>query len=409
MSNKVSVLASLNGRPCFLEPSFAVNIPDIVEEAMSKIDKMQAAAQGAEDFWDPRMARFRPYNVTNGVLSVPVDGLLLGGFSWHVPGLVTGLPYIEEAVLRGVADPEVSKIALKIASPGGTVYGTFEATDILQEAATKKPIVALVDYAYSAAYAIASTAHEIFASKHGGVGSIGVIMTRFDYSERLNSEGVKVHIIKRGERKADGSPYTPMSEDEQATLQKEVDSSYDTFVALVAAGRGMDEKSVRDTEAACFSSEQAVLLGLVDRVGSLREGAREVLTVKETGESKMEVNTSEAQASQQDLQAAVSAAVATAVAQERTRISAILNSDEAAGRTEMAVSLAVETDLTAEQAKSVMSKAPKEAAKAEQNAFVAAMSSGGNPEIGAMDQVESANANDSASILAHYKQARGIK
>ena len=67
---------------------------------------------------------------------------------------------------------------------------------------------------------------------------------------------------------------------------------------------------------------------------------------------------------------------------ERTRIGAILTHAEAAGREAQARTLALETDLNAEQAAKVLASSPKSAA-APANAFAAAMATTANPKVGA--------------------------
>ena len=89
--------------------------------------KVMAAV--SEDFWDEEMSWVRPYNVENGVLTVPVRGMLMDGFPYQYRSLATGYEYIEAAVARGVNDPAVREVVLHIDSPGGTVTGCFDCTD----------------------------------------------------------------------------------------------------------------------------------------------------------------------------------------------------------------------------------------------------------------------------------------
>ena len=66
----------------------------------------------AADFWHPDFAWYRPYNVQNGVLQVPVSGILMNGISGTMSGWFTGYRYIQEAVGRGITDPNVRGIAM---------------------------------------------------------------------------------------------------------------------------------------------------------------------------------------------------------------------------------------------------------------------------------------------------------
>lgn len=62
---------------------------------------------------------------------------------------------------------------------------------------------------------------------------------------------------------------------------------------------------------------------------------------------------------------------------ERERVAAILNADEAKGRDALARSLALDTDMGAEQARTVLGKAPKES-----GGLAAAMAGVENPDVG---------------------------
>lgn len=71
-----------------------------------------------------------------------------------------------------------------------------------------------------------------------------------------------------------------------------------------------------------------------------------------------------------------------AVTAAKQRIAAILALPEAATRAALAQEIALSTDLSVEQAKSMLSKSPEEKA-APANAFASAMAAQGNPSLGA--------------------------
>ena len=77
---------------------------------------------------------------------------------------------------------------------------------------------------------------------------------------------------------------------------------------------------------------------------------------------------------------AVPAAAAPTPAEERGRIAAILNSEEAKGREKLAQVLALETNHTAEEAKKILSASPVAAAG---NSFEEHMAKVPNPKVGA--------------------------
>src|SRR5690606_35901150 len=99
-------------------------------------------------------------NVVGGLVSKPQPGLCDDG-----PANYQG---IRAAFDEAMADDSVGAIVFKLESPGGMVSGCFDLTDHIHASRGHKPIVAVVDdYAYSAAYAIASACDEIWVSRTG--------------------------------------------------------------------------------------------------------------------------------------------------------------------------------------------------------------------------------------------------
>ncbi len=149
-----------------------------------------------------------------GVAIIPIHGLLTKRrelFS-SIFG-TTSYEEIFEAISSALTDEKVEKILLDIDSPGGEVGGLFDLVDFIYNARIQKPIYAFAnDHAFSAAYAIASTASKIFVNRVSGVGSIGVIATHVDVSEADKKEGIRYTTIFAGEKKNDLSPFRKRNE-----------------------------------------------------------------------------------------------------------------------------------------------------------------------------------------------------
>jgi len=61
-----------------------------------------------------------------------------------------------------------------------------------------------------------------------------------------------------------------MRPEEEAIWQAIIDESYDVFVQIIAAGRGLDEAAVRKlADGRVYTGQQALELGLVDNLGNL--------------------------------------------------------------------------------------------------------------------------------------------
>jgi signal peptide peptidase SppA len=171
-----------------------------------------------------------------------------------------------------LADDDVRAILLEIDSPGGEAAGLFDFAARVRAATKEKPIVAHAnETAFSAAYAIASSASELYLPRTGQVGSIGVITLHVDESARDERLGYKFTPIIAGDRKADFSSHAPLSDRGRAAAQAVVDDLYDVFVRQVASARNISEQSVRGTQAGILLAGDAVKARLADGVRTLEQ------------------------------------------------------------------------------------------------------------------------------------------
>lgn len=385
-----------------------------------KFEALQAGASADDGFWpaaDDWRAAYRPYVVRDGVLQIPVKGVLLHDFPWAFGSRATGYVYIRRAFERGMADPAVNGIALICDSPGGQVAGCFELVDAIHARRGEKPIRAFAhESAYSAAYAIASVADQVVVSRTGGVGSIGVVTAHLDVSGAMEQAGLKVTFIFAGKHKVDGNAYETLPADVKERWQAHIDEIYAVFVATVARNRNMDEQAVRKTEADCFSATEATSNGLADSIGALDDAVAQFITdlsaVDEEGEDDMTTKDTTTPAATEQIAAARAEGnaegVTEATAAERVRISAILGSEEAKGRDTLAHHIAFETDMTADAAKAMLGKAPKLESKApEPNRFDKAMKDAGNPNVGADGEPAGEDAEAASEASAIVATIRG--
>lgn len=384
----------------------------------------QAKEMASDNFWPEAgswAAQFRPYVVKDGILQIPIKGVLMHDFNWQIFTFATGYGYVKKAIERGLADENVRGIALLINSGGGEVAGNFDLVDTIFNARGKKPIRAFAsEHAYSAAYSIASAADSITVARTGGVGSIGVVTSHVDYSEALEEAGIKVTFIHAGKHKVDGNPYEALSAEVKERIQERIDSLYKVFVATVARNRGISEEDVRATEALTFTASEALSKRLADNIGSLDDGlAAFAADLKlNNGGTIMSNQKDTATVDQTAIDAAKAEGRAEGKAEghkegvqaERARISGILNSDAAKTRAKAAANIALTTDMTVEQATGLLNTLGEEAAQAPaatagKTPFETAMEGSGNPNLGA--GAEKTEKSDADTILADYKSAGG--
>lgn len=204
-----------------------------------------------------------------GVRVLPIVGTITARGYWGLPGVSD----YSAAFASAVGDPSVGAIVLEIDSPGGEVYGVEELAQQIRAATSVKPVLAVANaMAASAAYWLAAQASELWVTPSGEVGSVGVYAMHEDWSRALDSMGVTVTLVSAGEGKTAGNPAQPLSDSALADLQSAVDRFYGMFSASVAKGRGVPASKVRDTwQAKMYGAEDAVRLGLADKVGTLEE------------------------------------------------------------------------------------------------------------------------------------------
>lgn len=208
-------------------------------------------------------------SISGGLVARPQPGLCDDG-----PASYAG---IRDAFDEVLADDNVSAIVLRLESPGGMVAGLFDLTDHIHASRGRKPIAAVVDdYAYSACYALAAACDEIWVSRTGGVGSIGVVGYHVDQSGYNDKVGIKVTPIFAGAHKVDFSPHAPLSDDAKAREQAEVDSLYQLFTSTVARYRDLDVAAVVATQARTYTGQAAIDIGLADHLGTLRDALASV-------------------------------------------------------------------------------------------------------------------------------------
>lgn len=386
----------------------------------SKLDDAHDKPVMSDDFWFEESdwrAAYRPYVVKDGVLQIPVKGVLLNDFGYALGNWATGYQYIWRAFERGMGDMNVRGIALVCDSPGGMVAGNFELVDKMFAMRGVKPIAAFAhESAYSAAYSIASVADIVTVSRTGGVGSIGVVTSHVDMSKLMADIGYAITFIHAGKHKVDGNPYAALPDDVKARIQARIDDLYSIFVASVARNRGMDEQAIRDTEALTFSAPDALSIGLADKIGGFDDSLADFSASLNTTEG----DDTMAEFTQADIDNAVAAATqnhATAIATartegqaegataERARINAILASDVGKDRPKAALSAALKSNMDLETATGFLAElsaevAPAAAASgagAPAGMLAAAMGGTANPDLGeGAGQDAEASAEDAA-------------
>ncbi|MDE7372160.1 MAG: S49 family peptidase [Desulfovibrio sp.] len=287
MSNAVEISASREAWAIAQE--YASTLFTALQKERAQRETPEALSQTAPEE-GARPVSERLLRVVDGVavisIGAPLDTTsLVGWFSGDI--LVLGHDAIREAVNAALADTGVRSILLSIDSPGGVVQGTKELADFLADAASQKPIAAYANgLCASAAFWLASACGRIFAPATALVGSIGVIMCVSDWSDFYAKMGVKLEYITSGRYKAAGHEAKPLSDEDRAYFQAQLDILHGIFKQDVRGRLALDAPESDWAEAQLLVASQAQPLGLVSRIVRDEEEAINLLA-EEMGMSQI--------------------------------------------------------------------------------------------------------------------------
>ena len=172
-------------------------------------------------------------------------------------------------------------VVIRINSPGGSPVQAGIVNDEIQrlKALHNKKVYAVVDeVCASGAYYIAVAADEIYVDKASLIGSIGVLMDGYGFSGLMEKLGIERRLLTAGENKGMLDPFSPQNARHKAYAQAMIDQIHQQFIKVVKAGRGDRLKESADTFSGLFwNGEEAIRLGLADKLGTLDHVARDVI------------------------------------------------------------------------------------------------------------------------------------
>ncbi|SEN36481.1 protease-4 [bacterium A37T11] len=174
-------------------------------------------------------------------------------------------------------DDKVKAVVLRVNSPGGSAL----ASDIIwrEVMLTKKVkpiIVSMGDVAASGGYYISAAADSIIAQPNTITGSIGIFGIYPNLQGFFNDKlGITFDVVKTGKYADLGDISRPVTADERAIIQGEVNKGYQTFTQKVADGRKMTQPQVDQIgQGRVWTGSQALQIGLVDRLGNFNEAIK---------------------------------------------------------------------------------------------------------------------------------------
>ncbi len=212
---------------------------------------------------------------------VPINGILADG-DGSLPRPWPALSGAETllAGLRACArDARCRAVLLYVNSPGGSALASERVADEVARLNQKKPVLAYTDrVSASGGYLASLGAREMWAGPHAVVGSIGVFAGKFDAEALLQRLGIHRSAYTRGEHAGLLTLARGLTPAEREALEREVEETYQRFVARVATSRKLPVPEVlARAEGRVFTAGRALAEGLVDKLGSFEEAAARAL------------------------------------------------------------------------------------------------------------------------------------
>lgn len=202
------------------------------------------------------------------------------------PGGFNLADVIQAQLDRAAEDAKVKAVILKIDSPGGEVLASDEINKAVVkfQQSSEKPVVAsLGSLAASGGYYVAVGSRWIVANELTLTGSIGVILSSWNYRGLMDKVGVRPFTYKSGEFKdmLSGSRNPDeVSPKEREMVQGLVDEVYRQFKSVVAEGREVAARHNRPAgqtlvddwetyaDGRVLSGSEAFQHGFVDELGN---------------------------------------------------------------------------------------------------------------------------------------------
>jgi len=209
---------------------------------------------------------------------VRVDGLIASSTEASAKNVI-------EALRKAFKDEKTAGVIIEINSPGGSPVQAGEIYDELQKLRQQYPKIPVhavaSDVCASGGYYIAAAAQKIYANKASIVGSIGVRMDSFGFTDTIAKLGVERRAYTAGNNKDFLDPFKPVNPAEVQHLQGMLDGIHQQFIAAVKQGRGERLRENPDIfSGLMWTGEQSIALGLVDALGSTRYVAEDVIGEK---------------------------------------------------------------------------------------------------------------------------------
>ncbi len=210
---------------------------------------------------------------------IEIEGVLESGGESDADAVIPALRAAFE-------DSATAGVVLRINSPGGSPVQAGIISDEIRRLRGLHPNVPLYavveEICASGGYYVATAADRIYVDKASLVGSIGVLMDGFGFTEAMGKLGVERRLLTAGENKGFLDPFSPLSDGQREHARKMLAVIHQQFIDTVRAGRGDRLKDSPELfSGLVWTGATSVELGLADALGSVRSVARDVVKAED--------------------------------------------------------------------------------------------------------------------------------
>ncbi|UCH46728.1 MAG: S49 family peptidase [Betaproteobacteria bacterium] len=206
---------------------------------------------------------------------VELNGIIAPDAQANADDVVAGLKDAFEA-------DGTKAVVLRINSPGGSPVQAASINDEIRRLRGLHPdipVYAVVeDICASGGYYVAVAAEQIYVARASIVGSIGVLMNGFGFTDAMKKLGVERRLLTAGDNKGFMDPFSPLDTEQRDYAKNMLDDIHSQFIQAVREGRGDRLKETEQTfSGLVWTGEKSIELGLADSLGSVAYVAREVV------------------------------------------------------------------------------------------------------------------------------------
>ncbi|HEV2211400.1 MAG TPA: signal peptide peptidase SppA [Verrucomicrobiae bacterium] len=237
----------------------------------------------------------------NKIAVIEVNGIISsGGLDQSGNGMVET---IRAELRRAQEDDKVKAVILRVDSPGGEVMAADEIHHALVAFQKHKPIVASMgSLAASGGYYVSAPCRWIVANDLTITGSIGVILSSWNYRGLMDKLGLAPETFKSGKFKdmlSGSREPDSITPEEKQMVQELIDQTFSRFKAVVQEGRAAAHRLNKNegralapgwvdyADGRVLSGTDAYKLGFVDELGYFKEAVSRAKSIADIPDANL--------------------------------------------------------------------------------------------------------------------------